>query len=169
MSVHEDDTADQLAIAAPPGQLPPFFKLPDFWIASPAGWFGVAEDKFLLHGTMSQQDYFALVTTVLPEASARRVAHILTAPSNSCYDDLKVTLLVAHQLTAFQKAKKLFSTEPLGDHRPSELLFEMLELVYPGEEWFLSIRHAVPMPTPCCLPAAHRGRPRGRPRSGQQG
>ena len=56
-------------------------------------------------------------------------------PGDNCYDELRAALLVAHQLTAFQKAEKLFSSEPLGDcHRPSQLLSEMLELVYPGEE-----------------------------------
>ena len=34
---------------------------------------------------MSQQDYLALVTTILPEASAGRVAHILDAPGNNSF------------------------------------------------------------------------------------
>ena len=120
----------------PPAAQPPtrFFKLPDFWTASPAAWFGVAEAQFLLRGTTQQRERFALVAAVLPEASARRVAHILAAPGDNCYTDLRAALLVAHQLTAFQKAEKLFSSEPLGDRRPSELLSEMLELVHPGEE-----------------------------------
>ena len=62
------------------------------------------------------------------------MAHILAAPGDNSYDDLRATLLVAYQLTTYQKAKKLFSSEPLEDHRPSELLSEMLELIYPGEE-----------------------------------
>jgi len=111
-----------------------FFKLPDFWVSSPAAWFGVAESQFGLRDVRSQRDRFALVTAVLPESSARRVAHILAAPGVTCYDDLKAALLSAHQLTAFQKAEQLFSSEPLGDRRPSELLSEMLELVHPGEE-----------------------------------
>ena len=111
-----------------------FFKLPDFWASSPAAWFGVAESQFGLREVRGQRDRFALVTAVLPESSARRVAHILAAPGDACYDDLKAALLSAHQLTAFQKAEQLFSSEPLGDRRPSELLSEMLELVHPGEE-----------------------------------
>ena len=132
MSLHEEDTAAQQAVAA--GQAPCFFKLPHFWTASPATWFGVAEAQFLLRGTATQRECFALVATVLPEAPARRVAHILAAPGNNCYNDLRSALLVANQLTAFQKAEKLFSSEPLGDRRTSELLSEMLELVHPGEE-----------------------------------
>ena len=113
---------------------PRFYKLPDFWSASPAAWFGVIEAQFQLRGTNAQRDKFALVTAVLPEASARRVAHILAAPTDTCYDELKTALLAAHQLTSFQKAERLFSAEPLGERRPSELLTEMLELVHPGEE-----------------------------------
>ena len=60
VQLHEDDAADQLAVAAPPGQPPRFFKLPDFWTASPAAWLGVAEAQFLLRGTTSQRDRFAL-------------------------------------------------------------------------------------------------------------
>ena len=111
-----------------------FYKLPDFWSASPAAWFGVVEAQFLLRGTEAQRDRFALVSAVLPEASARRVAHILAAPGDTCYTDLKAALLAAHQLTSFQKAERLFSAEPLGERRPSELLSEMLELVHPGKE-----------------------------------
>ena len=78
--IRDMDVEENNAAAAgnqPAGQSPPrFFKLPDFWTASPAAWFGVAEAQFLLRGTTSQRDRFALVAAVLPEASARRVAHI---------------------------------------------------------------------------------------------
>ena len=124
--------ADQdAAIANHPTRL---YKFPDFWSASPAAWFGVIEAQFQLRGTDAHCDKFALVTAVLPVASARRVAHILAAPTDTCYDELKTALLATHQLTSFQKAEQLFSAEPLGKQRPSELLTEMLELVHPGEE-----------------------------------
>ena len=111
-----------------------FFKLPDFWTASPAAWFGVAEAQFLLRGVNVQRDRFSLVVAVLPESSARRVAHLLANPGDNCYDELRAALVTAHQLTSYQKAEKLLSSEPLGDRRPSELLSEMLELVHPGDE-----------------------------------
>lgn len=111
-----------------------FFKLPDFWTGSAAAWFGVAEAQFNIRGVTSQRDKFALVSAVLPEASGRRVTHLLAAPGDNCYDDLRAALLAAHQLTAYQKAEKLLSSEPLGDRRPSDLLAELLELVKPGDE-----------------------------------
>ena len=71
-----------------------FYKLPDFWSTSPAAWFGVVKAQFLPRGTEAQRDRFALVTAVLPESSARRVA-----PGDTCYTDLKAALLAVHQLT----------------------------------------------------------------------
>ena len=94
----------------------------------------MVEMQFLICGTKAQHDKFALITTVLPEASATWVAHILAAPGEMCYNDLKTALLAAHQLTSYQKEERLFSTEALGECRPSELLSEMLKLVHLGEE-----------------------------------
>ena len=92
MSTNEDDAAAQMAAAVPTGP-PRFFKLPDFLTASPAAWFGVTEVQFLLRGTTSERDCFALVATVLPEASAHRVTNILAAPGDNCYEDLRAALL----------------------------------------------------------------------------
>ena len=122
---------------------------PDFWSTSPAAWFGVVEAQFLLCRTEVQRDKFALIKAVLPEASARQVTHILAAPGDTCYDKLKMALLATHQLTSFQEAERLFSAEPLGEQRPSELLSEMLELVHPGKERtrlfsMLFLRHLPP-------------------------
>ena len=54
MSIHEDEAAAQLAATAPTGP-PHFFKLPNFWTASLAAWFGVAEAQFLLCGTTTHR------------------------------------------------------------------------------------------------------------------
>ena len=67
--------------AAPTGSR--YFKLPDFWTASPAAWFGIAEAQFLLRNINSKQERFALVTAVLLEASACRVAHLLANPGDT--------------------------------------------------------------------------------------
>ena len=133
MADEEQQDAPPQAAAAPPAlSSSKFFKLPDFWTACPAAWFGVVEAQFTLRNVTSQADRFGLVTAVLPEPTARRIAHLLAAPSATCYDDIRAALMVAHQLTAFQKAERLFSNEQLGDRRPSELLSEMMEHVVPG-------------------------------------
>ena len=111
-----------------------YFKLPDFWTASPAAWFGMAEAQFLLQNITSQQERLALVAAILPEASARHVAHLLVNPGDTSYTDLKAALLSAHQLTSFQQAECLFSSKPLGDRCPKDFLSELLEWVHPSEE-----------------------------------
>ena len=85
MSENEDNAVTDLAALAPAGHPPRFFKLSGFWTASPAAWFGVAEAQFLLRSTTTQQDHFPLVATVLHEASARRVAYILTTPGATAW------------------------------------------------------------------------------------
>jgi len=112
-----------------------FFKLPDFWPASPAAWFGVVDSQFRLRAVEREADKFALVAAVLPEVAARRVAHLLASPpAESPYTALKAALLSTHQLTDIQKAERLFNMDDLGARRPMELLTEMMELVQPGEE-----------------------------------
>jgi len=130
----DDDAAAPAAGAAGPAGSAKFFKLPDFWPSTSAAWFGVAESQFALRGVTSQRDRFGLVAAILPEESARKVAHLLINPTDSCYDDLKKALLSHHVLTDFQRAERLFNMDNLGARRPMDLLAEMLELVQPGEE-----------------------------------
>lgn len=111
-----------------------FFKLPDFWISSPHAWFGIAESQFVLRGITSEHDRFGLVTGVLPEASARKITHLLIAPPPDCYSALKAALLSTHQLTEMQRMELLFNMEESGNKRPMDLLSQMMELVEPGEE-----------------------------------
>ena len=128
MSLNEAPAAPNLA------QRQRFFKLPDFWPSSPHAWFGIVEAQFRIREVDSQEDRFTLVASVLPEASARRVAHLLATPTADCYDQLKASLLSSHQLTEIQKAELLFNMDDLGSKRPMDLLNEMVELVKPGEE-----------------------------------
>lgn len=111
-----------------------YFKLPDFWPSSPHAWFGIIESQFELRNVLSQRDRFGLVASVLPETSARKLTHLLSAPPENCYDALKAAILDTHQLTEMQKMDLLFNMDELGSKRPMDLLSEMLELVRPGEE-----------------------------------
>ena len=136
---------EQLQQAPPPlEQQPPpmdniqqrghFFKLPDFWPASPLTWFGIVEAQFDLRSVTSQRERFSLVAAVLPESSARKITHLLAAPPAECYTALKAALLQSHVLTDMQRMELLFNMDNLGSKRPMDLLTEMLELVKPGEE-----------------------------------
>ena len=109
-------------------------KVRDFWPSSPHAWFGVIESQFTLRNITSQQERFSLVANVLPEASARKITHLLSSPPADCYDALKAALLSTHQVTEMQRMELLFNMDNLGSKRPMDLLSEMLELVKPGEE-----------------------------------
>ena len=91
MDIDDNNAAANEAAAGDvhPGNPARFSKLPDLWTNSPA----------------AQLDMFSLVTAVLPEPSARRIAHLLATPGDDCYNILKAVLLGNHQLTAFQKAE----------------------------------------------------------------
>jgi len=99
-----NDNAAAVGAAGPAG-FAKFFKLPDFWPSTSVAWFGVAESQFSLLGFTSQHDCFGLIAAILPEESARKVAHLLINPTDSCYDDLKKALLSHHVLTDFQRAE----------------------------------------------------------------
>ena len=111
-----------------------YFKLGDFWTASPHAWFGIIESQFTLRNITSQQERFSLVANVLPEASARKITHLLSSPPVDCYDAIKAAILSTHQVTEMQRMELLFNMDNLGSKRPMDLLSEMLELVKPGEE-----------------------------------
>ena len=127
---NDDPNAD----AGGAGHRQKYFKLPDFWPSSPHAWFGIVEAQFRIRGVNSEADRFTLVASVLPEASARRVAHLLTTPPEDSYTQLKASLLSSHQLTDIQKAELLFNMDDLGSKRPMDLLTEMVELGKPSEE-----------------------------------
>ena len=61
--------------------------------------FGIVEAQFHIRQVTSEEDRFTLVASVLPESSARKVAHLLSTPPADCYTQLKVALLSSHQLT----------------------------------------------------------------------
>jgi len=105
------------------------FKLPEFWVDSPVGWFGAAEAQFLLRGVVSEVDKFCLLTQALHKESVKEVIHLVAHPDPvRPYSLLKQALLASHQLTDFQRVEQLLAMEPLGSRKPSQLLAAMLEL-----------------------------------------
>ena len=172
MSVHEDDAADQLTSwpsVCPQGNILASSSCPTSGQPAPSIGLGLRRPSSYCMAPRPSGTALCLLT---PSCQRGLPTGWLTSspPSYRCYDDLRAALLVAHQLTAFQKAEKLFSSEPLRDRRPSELLYEMLEVVYPSEErsplFAMLFLSRIPPHYP---PAAHQGRPRGRLTPCQQG
>ena len=126
--------------AAPPPPPPPRpapfsnFKLPEFWIDAPVGWFGAAEAQFRLRNVRTEIDKFCLLTQALPKECIKEVLHLVAEPDPLLpYSMLKQALLASHVLTDFQKVEQLIAMEPLGSRKPTQLLAAMLELC-PREE-----------------------------------
>jgi len=95
----------------------------------------MAECQFHLRKIVSEMDKYCLVVSALPDESVRLVSYILEQPpAISPYTYLKQQLLASHQLTPYQQIEQLFSVEPLGARKPSELLAVMLAMCPKGEE-----------------------------------
>jgi hypothetical protein len=110
-------------------------KLPEFWPHAPAMWFARAECRFEIMRVAGERQKFCCVADALPYEQLRLVADLVASPpEQQPYTVLKERLLLAHSMTATQRAEKLFSMPPLGGRRPSDLLAAMFEYCPPGEE-----------------------------------
>jgi hypothetical protein len=54
-------------------------------------------------------------------------------PPLDTYQQLKMSLLVAHRLTEFPRMDKLLPAQPLGGQKPSDLLHELVQYCPKGE------------------------------------
>jgi hypothetical protein len=107
----------------PPSTSTHNIKLPEFWAHAPAMLFARAECRFEMLGVLSERQRFCCVVDALPYETLRLVADLVaTPPEGSPYTVLKERLLLAHAMSATQRAEKLFSLPPLGGRRPSDLL-----------------------------------------------
>jgi hypothetical protein len=75
------------------------------------------------------------VLTALPEATINFLANFVEVPLLADpYTQLQARLLVAHQLTDFQKMEFIKKMPSLGAQKPSELFAEMLRVCPKGQE-----------------------------------
>jgi hypothetical protein len=110
-------------------------KLPEFLPHTQAMWFTRAECRFKMLGMVSEWQRFCCVADALLYETLRLAVDLVaTPPEDSPYSVLKERLLLAHAMSANQRAEKLFSMPPLGGRRPSDLLAVMYEYCPAGEE-----------------------------------
>jgi hypothetical protein len=111
-------------------------KLSNFWPQAPQLWFSQTECRFAAHGVTSEFTRYCLVVGALPHDTLRRVADIVeTPPPANPYTVIKQRLLGAHQMTDYQRAKRLYLLPPIGNRKPSEMMAVMLEIMCPrGKE-----------------------------------
>ncbi len=106
-------------------------KLPAFRPNNIISWFAMAEGQFVLRNVNDELIRYYNVLTALPEATINFVEAPLPADP---YTQLRARLLVAHQLTDYQKVEFIKKMPSLGAQNPSELFAEMLRVCPRGQE-----------------------------------
>ena len=108
-------------------------KIPEFWESSAAAWFSTVEAQFTIRKIDDDETRYCYVVAHLGNSVASRLTgHIAAPPRLHKYVSLKALLLKTFELSAGERARRLFAINGLGDGKPSELMERMLNLL--GEE-----------------------------------
>ncbi|KAH7934546.1 hypothetical protein HPB51_029088 [Rhipicephalus microplus] len=104
--------------------------LPPFWPNSPSAWFLQVEAHFHLRQITSQQTRHKRLVSCLPSDVAEDLADIIASPNSSHpYDTLKAAIISRKSESEHNRLQQLIRATELGDHRPSQLLRRMRQLL----------------------------------------
>ena len=104
-------------------------KLSEYWPDAPAAWFAAAELKFRVAGITEEREKFA----PLPNRLFQGMMDLVDDEPENAYTVLKGRMVLAHELTAVQKAARVLQLPTLGNQRPSELMATLQQYCPPGE------------------------------------
>ena len=105
-------------------------KLPPFWPTDLAVWVLQVEAQFTLKSIVQQRTKFDHVIAVLAPEVATEVRDIILNPlEDTPYDLLKAVLIKRSEASEQCKLQQLLTAEELGDHKPSQLLRRMQQLL----------------------------------------
>ena len=128
----EDDTPSLLTTASaetPARVAAVSIKLPPFWPSDPQILFAQVEAQFATRGITAQRTMFDyIIANLSPEYATEIRDLILRPPGENPYDKVKEQLIKRTAASEQRHLQQLFSTEELGDRKPTQLLRRLQQL-----------------------------------------
>ncbi len=105
-------------------------KLPAFWPSDPEIWFAQVEAQFACRRVTAQRSKFDhVISSLAPEYAAEVRDLVLRPPGERPYEVLKEQLIRRTAASEQRRLQQLFTSEELGDRKPTQLLRRMQQLI----------------------------------------
>ena len=105
-------------------------KIPPFWPADPLVWFAQVDAQFATKNITNERTRFDHVVAALSNEFATEIRDIiLNPPAANAYSTLKDLLIKRTAASERKRLQLLFTSEELGDRKPTQLLRRMQHLM----------------------------------------
>lgn len=115
-------------------------------------WFNKAEAQFHIHQIIPDPTKYYYVVSITDQDTAGHLVDFLHQPPTNKYKGIKTLLKNVSGLSHSDWAAKLLPMDGTGDHKPNELINEMLTLIIGHKTCLLFQKiFVVQMPEDICL------------------